>query len=127
MAWFDELKAALPAFYPGGPSDTIVGYLKGNSSPTEWRSMEAQGYQQMLILGTTPPTLKDWEAAGVAQRGAQATIQISQLAGFIILYGGFVYRPWGKIFQIDDDALNIGFPSAIQSWKRNYKGFRSAP
>lgn len=127
MAWFDDLKATLPAFYPGGAADTIVGYLRGNSTASEWRSMELSGYQQMLILGSIPPTQKDWDAAGVAQRGTPSTIRIDQLDGFIILYGGFIYRPWGKIFQIDDDALTIGFPAALQSWKRNYKGFRSAP
>jgi hypothetical protein len=118
MAWFDELKNALPGYY--SKNDTIVGYLRGNSTAAEWRSMERQGYQQMIILGSTPPTQAQWVAAGVAGRGTQSTIQISQLTGFIILYGGFMLRPWGKIFELDNDALTIGFPSSLQSWQRNY-------
>lgn len=120
MAWFDDLKTALPAYYPGGANDTIVGYLRGNASPAQWRAMAVTGRHQMLILGSAPPTNGDWVAAGVAQRAAQATIQINQLTGFIVLYGGFMYRPWGQIFEMDNDALTIGFPGSIRSWLANY-------
>ena len=127
MAWFDDLKTAMPAFYPGGVTDSIVGYLRGNSTPAQWRSMEASGYQQMIILGSMPPTQQDWVAAGVGQRGMQSAIQIGQLTGFIVLFGGFPQRPWGKIFVVDKDALTIGFPASIRQWKQHYKGFRSIP
>jgi hypothetical protein len=127
MAWFDDLKNTIPAFYQSPATDTIVGYLRGSATPAEWITQEQFDKPQMMILGSIPPTEKDWLAAGVAQRGTTTTIQITMLAGFIVLYGGFVYRPWGKIYQQDDDALNIGFPAALQTWKRQYKGFRSAP
>ncbi len=119
MAWFDDLKTTLPAYYPGGAAETIVGYVRGNASPSQWRSMLRQGYQQMLILGSVPPTQKHWVAAGVAGRGTETTIRISDLAGFIVLYGGFMYRPWGKIFELNGQT-QTAFPGSLQSWTRNY-------
>jgi hypothetical protein len=74
----------------------------------------------MIILGSKPPTAQDWAAAGVAQRGADQAITIRDLAGFIVLYGGFNRRPWGKIFILDDEAL-AHFPAQIASWKGNYR------
>jgi hypothetical protein len=90
MAWFDDLKQALPAYYPPTGTPTIVGYLRGSIDPNFWRSMERAGRHEMLILGSRPPNHEDWVAAGVAARGADQIVTISNLIGFIVLYGGLV-------------------------------------
>jgi hypothetical protein len=119
-AWFDDIKRALSAYYQPGTTD-VVGYLRGSKDPNVWRSMEqTQNRNQMILLGSKPPTAQDWAAAGVAQRGADQTITIRDLAGFIVLYGGFNRRPWGKIFILDDEAL-AHFPGQVASWKGNYR------
>ncbi len=120
MSWFDDLKQALPAYYPvTGPPD-VVGYLRGSVDPAVWRNMEtASKRNQMVILGNRPPTADDWVAAGVLQRGADQSVRFPSLTGFIVLYGGFVRRPWGKIFIVDVDALKQ-FPLDLLQWKRNY-------
>jgi len=118
--WFTQLKQVLTAYYPPGPAD-VVGYLRGSASPQVWKSM-AQGpapRHQMLILGNRPPGPEDWVAAGVAQRDAVQTIRLSSLTGLIVLYGGFIRRPWGQICEASHDALTIGFPSSLQSWRTN--------
>ncbi len=122
MNWFDQLKQALPGYYrPSGPPD-VVGYLRGSVSPDVWRQMEKnQNRHQMIVLGNTQPTQKEWDAAGVGQRGATQAVRLSSLTGFIVLYGGFMLRPWGAIHTASPDALTIGFPGSLQSWKRNYK------
>ena len=74
----------------------------------------------MIILGSKPPTAEDWSAAGVAQRGSDQTITQRDLSGFIVLYGGFNRRPWGKIYVLDAEALQH-FPTQIASWKNNYR------
>jgi len=120
MNWFDQLRQALAAYYPAGSDATIVGYLQGSVDPAVWRSMEtAQNRNQMLILGSLPPTTAEWQAAGVAQRGQVQTVTTTLMAGFIVLYGGFILRPWGKIFIMDDDARDIGFPAALRSFRAN--------
>ena len=120
MNWFSQLKAALPAYYLHSGPPRIVGYLKGSGDPAVWRQMErSQNRNQMIILGNTEPDDEDWVAAGVLDRGATKVISIDTLAGFIVLYGGFVRRPWGKIFIADHDARAIGFPAALSSWRRN--------
>jgi hypothetical protein len=122
MNWFVQLKHALPAYYPiSGPAD-VVGYLRGSGDPSVWRSMERTSRRyQMIVLGSLPPTLEDWGAAGVWQRGfdRQVTVRSTMLAGFIVLYGGFNRRPWGHICTADADALKT-FPSALASWQANY-------
>ncbi|HET6197590.1 MAG TPA: hypothetical protein VFE12_17645 [Acetobacteraceae bacterium] len=121
MAWFDDLKAAIPGYYPAGGLPNVVGYLRGAKDPGVWRNMEQVGNRnQMIILGSRPPGPQDWLAAGVAQRGSDQTITLTDLAGFIVLYGGFVRRPWGKIYVLDAEALQH-FPAQLASWRSNYK------
>lgn len=119
MSWFDDLKKTLPAYYPVGSQLDVVGYLRGSLDPGVWRSMENTGRQQMLILGAKPPSQEDWVAAGVAQRGTDQVVKFVALTGFIVLYGGFVRRPWGKIFVSDTLGL-AQFPKDLQTWTRNY-------
>ena len=127
MTWFTQLKAALPKYY--NPQSTrIVGYLRGSDDPYVWASMERTRTSQMIILGNTPPTLKQWTDAGVAHRAAdQKTIMESQLnvcipgvapRGFMVIGGSGTPRPWGNIVTIDDDAITY-FPRHLESWKRN--------
>jgi hypothetical protein len=119
MSWFDDLKQTLPAYYPLGSAPDVVGYLRGSIDPGVWRGMERSGRQQMLILGSKPPSTEDWVAAGVAARGADQVVKFGTLTGFIVLYGGFSRRPWGKIFV--SDALGLAqFPKDLLTWKRNY-------
>ncbi len=120
MAWFAQLKETLARYYPADRPADIVGYLKGSTSPTVWMHMEKlQNRNQMIILGSVEPSAKEWSAAGVEERGLSQEIKIGMLDGFIILYGGFVYRPWGKITIKDDDCLKYGFPGSLRSWKTN--------
>lgn len=120
MAWFNDLKASLGAHYdPGFPSDT-VGFLQGSPSPSVWRRMQEHGSGQMIVLGNRPPTHDDWVAAGVAQRGAVQEIKLHQLAGFIVIYGGFMYRPWGHIVAHSLQLERTAFPGSLQSWRRNF-------
>lgn len=120
MTWFNQLRQVLAAYYPAGSDATIVGYLQGSADPAVWRSMEtAQSRNQMIILGSVPPSMAEWQAAGVAQRGQVQTVTTTLMAGFIVLYGGFVLRPWGKIFIMDSDARDIGFPAGLESFRRN--------
>ncbi len=121
MNWFNQLRQVLSNYYPPDRPADIVGYLQGSASPAVWRSMD-QGdrpRQQMIVLGSVEPTQEEWVAAGVAQRGEIQTIRLSSLNGFIILYGGFMLRPWGKIFTASNDALTIGFRASLDSWRRN--------
>lgn len=120
MDWFLQLKQALPAYYRTDRPSDIVGYLRGSVDPTVWRQMAAtQNRHQMLILGNTEPTQDEWVAAGVAARGVSQAVRRSFLDGFIVLYGGFMLRPWGQIHAADNDAETIGFPASLASWKRN--------
>lgn len=120
MDWFAQLRLALPDYYRSDFPSDIVGYLRGSIAPAVWRQMAAmQNRHQMLILGNTEPTEREWEAAGVAQRGASEAVKIGILNGFIVLYGGFVLRPWGQIHEATTDARSIGFPASLASWKRN--------
>jgi len=62
--------------------------------------------EQMIILGSVPPTDDQWAAAGVANRGLVQTIRVDDLRTFIITYGGFmVSRPWGKISTLSTDVF----------------------
>lgn len=120
MDWFLQLKAALPAYYRADRPSDVVGYLRGSVDPTVWRQMAAtQNRHQMLILGNTEPTQDEWVAAGVAGRGTSHAVRRGILDGFIVLYGGFMLRPWGQIHAADTDAETIGFPASLVSWKRN--------
>jgi hypothetical protein len=119
LSWFVDLKQALPAYYPAGGPPDVVGYLRGSVDPSVWRSMERSGRQQMLILGSKTPALEDWVAAGVAARGTDQVVRLGNLNGFIVLYGGFSRRPWGKIFVADAAGL-VQFPKDLLTWKRNY-------
>ena len=118
LPWFQQLKEALSAYYDDSDPN-IVGHLRGSASPSLWRTMAQRSSGQMIILGTQVPTKKEWEAAGVWQRPAEQVITIDQLSDFIILYGGFMYRPWGHITLCSTDAQNIGFPGSLTRWKRN--------
>lgn len=76
----------------------------------------------MIVLGNRPPTAEDWGHAGVGQRnGEQHEIKLDDLAGFIVLYGGFPRRPWGHIVVPDDDVRTYGFPGSLRSWKTNFR------
>ena len=123
MTWFPQLREALHGYYdPARPAD-IVGYLRGNGSQAQWRQMATSlpPHHQMLILGNLEPTPEEWSAAGVGQRGAQFTVTAPMLGGgFIVLYGGFMLRPWGQIHIISQDAMNLGFPGSLRSWRANY-------
>jgi hypothetical protein len=121
MNWFVQLRQALEAYYPPNRPTEIVGYLQGSDNPSVWRSMasEKPARQQMIVLGSIEPTREDWIAAGVAQRQQVREIWLRSLSGMIVLYGGFVRRPWGKIFIADQDAIKLGFPSSLGSWRRN--------
>jgi hypothetical protein len=120
MNWFEQLRQALADYYPAAADRTVVGYLQGSASPGVWMQMaRTQDRHQMVILGSLPPTAEDWAAAGVRQRGNVQVIRISDLAGWIVLYGGFVRRPWGELHQVDSDALTIGFPGSLQRWRSN--------
>jgi hypothetical protein len=66
MAWFDQLKQVLAAYYPAAGSPDVVGYLRGSVDPNVWRNMEtANKRNQMVVLGSKRPTYDDWVAAGV--------------------------------------------------------------
>jgi hypothetical protein len=106
MDWFQQLRAALAEFYPMGSPQDVVGYLQGSADPKVWRSMIKGGREQMIILGSVPPTDAEWSAAGVAQRGAVQPIRFGDLQTFIITFGGFmVTRPWGKISTLSVDVF----------------------
>jgi hypothetical protein len=121
MDWFAQIRQVLRDYYfPDRPAD-IVGYLRGNDTPGQWRAMASAGYYQFLILGNTEPTPEEWVAAGVAQRDSQSTITTGMLSGFIVLYGGFMLRPWGRIHTMSGDALTLGFPGSLRDWRVNYR------
>ncbi len=123
MSWFDQVKQVLPGYYPADRPADIVGYLRGSPNAMVWRQMEAgpQPRNQMLILGNTEPTREEWIAAGVEQRGEPQPIQFTMLIGFIVLYAGFMIRPWGRIHTASQDALTLGFPASLNDWRRNYR------
>jgi hypothetical protein len=123
VTWFDQVKQALPGYYRADRPADIVGYLRGSSNSMIWRQME-QGPRprnQMLILGNTDPTREEWIAAGVEQRGESQVVRFLALNGFIVLYAGFMLRPWGRIHTTTHDALTIGFPGSLNDWRRNYR------
>jgi len=118
MDWFEQLRAALSAYYPPGSPPDVVGYLKGSANFRVWRSMVQGGHEQMVILGSVPPTDDEWAAAGVAQRRDVQTIRRDDLGTFIITYGGFVSRPWGKISTAaTDDVLRNYAAVTISQFK----------
>ena len=119
MNWFNQLRQVLAAYYPAGQPMDVVGYLQGSANPMVWRTMTPR--HQMIILGSVPPSHEEWVAAGVAHRGEIQTIRLAMLNGFIILYGGFMLRPWGSIHTTSQDALTLGFPGSLDSWRRNYR------
>lgn len=123
MSWFDQIKSVLPGYYPANQPADIVGYLRGSSNPAIWRQMREgdRPRHQMIILGSVEPSREAWTAAGVAQRlGEMQTVRFNALNGFIVLYGGFMLRPWGSIHVATADAVGIGFPSSLNDWRRNY-------
>jgi len=38
MDWFQQLRAALPAYYPPGSPADVVGYLQGSGNPIPLRA-----------------------------------------------------------------------------------------
>ena len=127
-----QLKNALPAFYPSGTGNDVVGYLRGSGSGAVWQKMANTGSGQMMVLGSVIPIAAEWAAAGKPSfsYGSIQTITRSTLDGFRLTYGGFmvcrysgfVYgRPWAHIQIETDDAGSAGFAQALQSWKRNYQ------
>ena len=123
MTWFDQVKQVLPGYYRADRPADIVGYLRGSTSAMIWQQMERgpRPRNQMLILGNTEPTQEEWVAAGVGQRGETQAIRYDMLNGFIVLYAGFMPRPWGRIHTVSLDALTIGFPASLDDWRRNYR------
>ncbi|MGS4946537.1 hypothetical protein ACVDG3_13725 [Meridianimarinicoccus sp. RP-17] len=117
--WFDDLKKVLGDHYSSNHPADVVGYLRGSKQPGVWRVMENAGRGQMIVLGNRPPTEKEWTAAGVNQRSDQHAIAVTDLAGFRLLYGGFMYRPWGIIVP-DYAEADRYWPSQLQSWTRNF-------
>jgi hypothetical protein len=106
MDWFDQLREVLSDYYPTASPQDIVGYLRGSSDAKIWRRMAQSRTEQMLILGSVPPTEEQWAAAGVANRGLVQTIRYDDLRTFIITYGGFmVSRPWGKVSILSADVF----------------------
>lgn len=119
MAWFDDLKRCLAAHYDAAlPSDT-VGFLQGSDQPSVWRHMETRGSGQMIVLGNRPPTPAEWVAAGVARRGMVQEIKLRALDGFFVIYGGFMYRPWGHIITHTPALEQSLYPASLQSWTYN--------
>lgn len=95
MSWFDRVEAVLPGYYPADRPADVVGYLRGSASQAIWHTMQ-QGDRlryQMIILGSVEPARDDWVAAGVGMRDEQQMIRFDGLKGFIVLYGGVMYRP----------------------------------
>ena len=121
MSWFDQMRRILSGYYPANRPSDIVGYLQGSASAGIWRSMEGANRHQKLVLGSIEPTRQDWIDAGVLQRADIQTIRLPVLSGFIVLYAGFPGRPWGELHTVTPDAINLGFPSSLQSWERNYR------
>ena len=121
MTWIIQMKSTLRDHYDPARDESIVGFLRGTGNPAIWRSMHGAGSGQMIILGNRPPSNEDWIAAGVAQRGTEVTVTTPMLLGFMVLYGGFMFRPWGHIVVPNSDVLTYGFPGSLQSWQRNYK------
>jgi len=119
MDWFQQLRAALPAYWPPGTPADVVGYLQGSPSAIDWRRMIQGGREQMIVLGSVPPTNEDWVAAGVAQRKAVQTIRYADLSTFIITYGGFIRRPWGKISTLSVDLVRNYGTVTIPQFRRN--------
>jgi hypothetical protein len=120
MQWILQMKAVLRDHYDPALDASIIGFLRGSGSAVAWRTMSQAGSGQMIILGNRPPTNDDWVAAGVAQRIGNVTVTDEMLSGFMILYGGFMYRPWGHIVVPNNDVRTIGFPGSLRQWKNNY-------
>lgn len=125
MQWITQLKEALRDHYDPARNEDIVGYLRGTGSAAAWRQMDEAGRGQMIVLGNRPPTEEEWVAAGVAQRVGEVTVTSAMLKGFMILYGGFMYRPWGHIVVPNEDVRTLGFPGSLGSWRRNYMAPRN--
>lgn len=106
MEWYEQLRAVLSDYYPQGSPQDVIGYLRGDTNPKVWRNMIKTRTEQMMILGSVPPTDEQWAAAGVANRGAVQAIRVDDLRTFIVTYGGFMQsRPWGKISTLSTDEL----------------------
>jgi len=91
--WLDQLRGVLRDFYPPDVPADVVGYLKGSGDPNVWRLMALQQKPQHLILRSLLPTRETWVAAGKPGQDPIQTIHARTLDGFIVLYGGFIYRP----------------------------------
>lgn len=117
MDWFDQLRDVLVDYYPTSAPRDIVGYLKGSSDAKTWRKMATSRTEQMLVLGSSPPTDAQWEAAGVKDRTGVQTIRRNDLDGFMITYGGLVSgRPWGKISVLSVELFR-GYGITITQFK----------
>lgn len=119
--WFEQLRTVLREYYPANQPQDIVGYLRGSKSPEIWRQMrDDRQRHQMLLLGSIPPTEAEWAAAGVGGRGNTNVVNLRDLAGLIVLYGGFmVTRPWGQIYPLTQEALQYYQTGTLDSFRRN--------
>jgi len=125
MIWFDKLSDVLSAYYLMSEADPVVGYLKGSGDPLDWiKLMFQKSREQMIILGSQPPTMADWQEAGVAAReGGVQTVRLSQLAGsgLMIIYGGAMSRPWGKITQFSKATEDAYEKNTLENFRRNVR------
>lgn len=123
MIWFDKLSDVLSAYYLTSESDPIVGYLKGSGDPRDWvKLMFEKNREQMIVLGSLPPTMAVWQDAGVAAReGGVQTVRLSQLAGYglMIIYAGAKSRPWGHITQFSKATEDAYEANTLEKFRYN--------
>lgn len=117
MDWFARLTQCLAPYYPADHESDIVGYLRGSASTATWRTMLSHR-PQMLVLGNVPPSRNQWIAAGVADRYPEATIRLDEMAGWGVVYVGFMYRPWGSLVPLSDPRFGQ-YADQLERWRRN--------
>jgi hypothetical protein len=119
----EQLRGVLSDYYPPDGPAGVLGYLKGSGDPNVWYVMSSQNEAQHMILGNLPPTQEDWMAAGKPSNLDQIQTIYTDLFDkdprLVVLYGGFVRRPWGRIELLDADALKYYQSATIDSFRRN--------
>lgn len=124
--WLDQLRGVLSDYYPPDGPAGVLGYLRGSGDPNVWHVMALQNKFQHMILGSLPPATEDWVAAGKpSSKDPIQTIRTADIdkdPRFIILFGGFVRRPWGRIELLDADALKYYQSTTIDRFRYNKPG-----